>query len=150
MDFRLADRTAKPIEPEQLLEFLNRPNILRLAIIDSRDGMPLVHPVWYYYENEKFYVSTDRKGTIARSLRKNPGAYFLVDMDPREGPPFGVRGKATASVVDDSEYATKVTVRNTLRYLGSLDGKISQRLVEMGKDSSVIEIEPIYMATWKF
>lgn len=148
--FTLADRTAKPLEEGELADLLDMPNILRLAIVDLRDGMPLVHPVWYYYKEEKFFVSVDKEGIKAQSLRKNPNVYFLVDIDPEDGSPRGVRGKGTAKVVDDPDYATKVTTHNILRYLGSLDGAVAQKLIEMGRDSSVIEITPHYMATWKF
>jgi nitroimidazol reductase NimA-like FMN-containing flavoprotein (pyridoxamine 5'-phosphate oxidase superfamily) len=148
--FTLADRTAKPLEEGELSDLLDGPNILRLAIVDARDGMPLVHPVWYYYKDGKFLVCTDRDGIKARSVRKNPNVYFLVDVDPDEGAPRGVRGKGTAKVVDDPDYATKITTHNVLRYLGSLDGTVADKLIEMGKDSSVIEITPRYMATWKY
>ncbi len=148
--FTLADRTAKPLEENELAEFLDQPNILRIAMIDFRDGAPLVHPVWYYYRDGKFFAAVDRDGTKAQSLRKNPNVYFLIDINPDDGPPRGVRGKGTASVVDDPEYATKVTSHNILRYLGSLDDAVGQKLIEMGKSSSVIEITPSYMATWKF
>jgi len=150
LEFRLADKFAKPMGEKELDDLLNQPNILRLAIIDSRDGMPLVHPVWYYYEAHRFYVSTGMDSVKARSLRKNPSVYFLVDIDPEHGPPYGVRGKGKAKVVNDADYATKVTIRNVLRYLGSLDGQVAQSLIEMGKNSCVIEITPDYMATWKF
>jgi len=150
VEYRLADKTAKEMSDKEILELLNLPKILRIALVDERDRMPLVHPVWYYYENEKFYISTDSGGAKARSLRKNPDVYFLVDIDPDKGQPYGVRGKGKARVIDDPELATKVTVRNVLRYLGSLDGQVAQSLIEMGKDSSVIEITPQYIASWKY
>jgi len=150
MKFKLADMTAKPFEKNELEEFLDQPNILRIAMIDFRDGSPLVHPVWYYYNNGRLFSAVDRDGVKAQSLRKNPNVYFLVDTSPDDGPPRGVRGKGTAAIIDDPEYATKVTSRNILRYLGSLDNSVGQRLIEMGKSSSVIEVTPSYMATWKF
>jgi hypothetical protein len=148
--FTLADRNAQPLERDELFDLLDEPNILRLAMIDARDNMPLVHPVWYYYKDGKFFASVDRDGIKAQSLRKNPNVYFLVDIDPDDGPPRGIRGKGTSRVVDDPDYATKVTTQNVLRYLGSIEGQVAQKLIEMGKDSCVIEITPSYMATWKF
>lgn len=150
MRFTLADKTARPLLDKELAEILSQPNLLRLAMIDIRDGLPLVHPVWYYYNDKRFIVATDTGGIKAQSLRKNPNVYFLVDLNPDHGPPCGVRGKGTAKVVDDPEYAAKVTVRNILKYLGSLEGPVAHKLVELGKTSSVIEVRPLYMATWKF
>jgi hypothetical protein len=86
----------------------------------------------------------------ARSVRKNPNVYFLIDVDPEHAPPYGVRGQGTAKVIEDPEFASKVTIRNVLRYLGTLDGQVAQSLIEMGKSSAVIEVTPHYMATWKF
>jgi hypothetical protein len=131
-------------------KYLDLPHIMRIALLDAADGLPFVHPVWYYYEHEKFFVATDRDGKKANSLRKNPAVYFLVDSDPVEGPPRGVRGRAAATVVDDPEYATRVTRRNVGRYLGSRRGKTARKILEKGRDSCVLEITPTYMATWKY
>ena len=49
-------------------------------MIDSRDGTPLVHPMWYYYENEKFFAVSNKDYTKVRSLKKIPNVYFLVDI----------------------------------------------------------------------
>jgi Pyridoxamine 5'-phosphate oxidase len=150
LKFTLADRAAKPLEKNELEEFLDQTNILRIAMIDFRDGAPLVHPVWYYYNDGRFFSAVDRDGVKAQSLRKNPNVYFLLDISPDDSPPRGVRGKGIATIIDDPEYATRVTSHNILRYLGSVDDAVGQKLIEMGKGSSVIEITPSYMATWKF
>lgn len=150
MEFRLADNYAKPMQEEEVTKLLNQPNILRIAMIDSRDDTPLVHPVWYYYENEKFLVTVYAGGSKARSLKKNPNVYFLVDVADNSKQPYGVRGKGRAIVIDDPEYAAKVTARNVMRYLGSADSLEAKTLIENTKSSSVIEIAPVYMATWKY
>ncbi len=150
MRFLLADRTAKPLGSKELDKFLAKPNILRLAIIDERDGWPIVHPVWYYYKAGRFLIATDRQGVKARSLRKNPNVYFLVDVSPDDGPPMGVRGKGLAKVIDDPDYAAKLTMQNTIRYMGTIETEKAKEVMELGKNSSVVEIKPVYMATWKF
>lgn len=150
LDYRLADKAGKPMGKDELATFLTQPHIMRIAFVDERDNYPVVHPVWYYYEDDKFFVAIDSDGQKAKSLRKNPALYFLIDSDPPNGPPLGVRGKAKADVVDDPDYATKVTVRNILRYLGSLEGNAAKKIKETGRKSSVLEINPLYLATWKF
>ena len=95
-------------------------------------------------------MTIDRDGRKAQSLHKNPIVYFLIDIDPDDGPPRGVRGKGFARVIDDPEYAKKVTTHNVLRYLGSIDSKVAQKLIEMTKSSCVVEVTPRYLATWKF
>ena len=66
------------------------------------------------YEDGKFYAVSNSSGTKIRSLKKNPEVYFLVDITDR-----GVRGKARANIIDDPEYAKKITSRNLIRYMGS-------------------------------
>jgi nitroimidazol reductase NimA-like FMN-containing flavoprotein (pyridoxamine 5'-phosphate oxidase superfamily) len=145
MEFRLADPELKPLEKAEVTELLNQPTYLRVAMINSRDGTPLVHPMWYYYENGKFFAFSNKDGTKVRSLKKNPDVYFLVDITDR-----GVRGRGRAKVIDDPEYATKLTSRNLVRYLGSLDGPEAKDRIEVAKNSySEIEITPLFMATWR-
>lgn len=148
MKFVLADRSARQLSTKEVDLLLSKPNILRLAVVDERDGLPIVHPVWYVYRDGRFLVATDRDGIKARSLRKNQNSYFLVDTDGR--PPRGVRGRGTAKVIDDAAYATQVTRENVLKYLGTTRTKTAKKILTTGATSSVIEITPAYMATWKF
>lgn len=146
--FVLADKTASPLKDYERDRVLSGPNILRLGVIDERDGLPIVHPVWFYYENEMFFIATDTDGVKARSLRKNPATYFVVDV--AEGPPRGLRGKGMARISDDHAYAKEVTTKCTEKYLGTLESETAKRIIEMSRNSSVIEIVPKYIATWKF
>ena len=148
MKFTLADRDARPLDRREVEEMLSGPNILRLGLIDERDGSPIVHPVWFYYENEMLFIATDTDGAKARSLRKNPHVYFVVDV--AQGPPRGVRGKGTARVSDDHAYATEVTRKCAEKYLGTTESEIAKKIIESGSDSSVIEVIPSFIATWKF
>jgi nitroimidazol reductase NimA-like FMN-containing flavoprotein (pyridoxamine 5'-phosphate oxidase superfamily) len=149
LKFILADPHARPLPKREVAELLARPNILRLAYL-VEGSHPVVHPVWYYYSKGRFFAATDIDSAKARALRKNPAVYFLVDESQKGGPTRGVRGRGTARVVDDPAYATRVTRRNVKRYFGTLTSKAAKTVLEMGPDSGVIEITPIYMATWKF
>ncbi len=148
LKFVLADPHARPLSKSEVGRLLARPNILRLAYLD--DGKPVVHPVWYYYSKDRFFVAIDISGAKAEALRKNPAVYFLVDESPKGGPTQGVRGSGTAKVVDDTAYGARVTRRNVKRYLGTLTSKAAKAVLELGPESCVIEITPSYMATWKF
>lgn len=144
MDFRPADPELKPLQETEVTELLNQPIYLRVAMINARDGTPLVHPIWYYYEDGKFFAVSNSGGAKVRSLKRNPDIYFLVDIVDR-----GVRGRGKAKVIDNPEYATKITARNLERYLGSLDSPEAKERLEIAKDYSAIEITPLYMASWK-
>ncbi|HJU34383.1 MAG TPA: pyridoxamine 5'-phosphate oxidase family protein [Nitrososphaera sp.] len=149
LKFVLADRHARPLLKREISQLLARPNVLRVAYLDER-GDPIVHPVWYHYSGGKFLIATDRQGRKAKALRENPVTYFLVDESSREKGTLGLRGKGTARVIDDPLYATRVTRRNVKRYLGKLQSKTATAILAKGPDSCVIEITPLYLATWKF
>jgi nitroimidazol reductase NimA-like FMN-containing flavoprotein (pyridoxamine 5'-phosphate oxidase superfamily) len=145
MKLRNADPEMKPMEEAEITELLNQPIYLRVAMINERDGTPLVHPIWYHYKDEKFFAVSNREGTKIRSLKKNPEVYFLVDVADR-----GVRGRARAKVIDDSEYAVKILTQNLMRYGESIDSPASKDRIEIAKNQySAIEFTPLFMATWK-
>jgi nitroimidazol reductase NimA-like FMN-containing flavoprotein (pyridoxamine 5'-phosphate oxidase superfamily) len=145
MKLRSADPEMKPLEEAEITELLNQSIYLRVAMINERDGTPLVHPMWYHYRDEKFFAVSNREGTKIRSLKKNPEVYFLVDIADR-----GVRGRARAKVIDDSEYAVKILTQNLMRYGASIDSPESKDRIEIAKNHySAIEITPLFMATWK-
>lgn len=124
---------------------MNQSIYLLVAMINERDGTPLVHPMWYHYKDEKFFAVSNMEGTKVRSLKKNPEVYFLVDVTDR-----GVRGRARAKVIDDSEYAVKILTQNLMRYVGSIDSPEAKDRIEIAKNHySAIEITPLFMATWK-
>jgi nitroimidazol reductase NimA-like FMN-containing flavoprotein (pyridoxamine 5'-phosphate oxidase superfamily) len=145
MNLRLADPELKPMQEAEVTELLNQPIYLRVAMINARDGTPLVHPIWYNYKDEKFLAVSNRDGIKIQSLKKNPEVYFLVDITDR-----GVRGRASAKVIDDSDYATKITAQNLERYMGSADSPEAKERLELAKEHySAIEITPHFIATWK-
>ena len=145
MNLRLADPELKPLQEEEVVELLNQPIYLRLAMINTRDRTPLVHPIWYNYRDGKLFAVSNRNGTKIQSLRKNPEVYFLVDIADR-----GVRGRASAKVIDDSDYATKIAAQNLKRYMGSLDSPEAKDRLALAKEHySAIEITPHFIATWK-
>jgi nitroimidazol reductase NimA-like FMN-containing flavoprotein (pyridoxamine 5'-phosphate oxidase superfamily) len=145
MNLRLADPELKLLQEAEVIELLDQPIYLRVAMINERDGTPLVHPIWYNYKDGKFFAVSNKNGTKVRSLKKNPEVYFLVDIADR-----GVRGRASAKVIDDSDYATKITARNLERYMGSVDSPEAKDRLAIAKDLySAIEITPQFIATWK-
>jgi nitroimidazol reductase NimA-like FMN-containing flavoprotein (pyridoxamine 5'-phosphate oxidase superfamily) len=145
----LADRHARSLSQDEISLLLAQPNILRIAYLDER-GDPISHPVWYYYSRGKFIIATDRESKKAKLLKKNPYAYFLVDESSRKNGTLGLRGKGTARVIDDPLYATRVTRRNVKKYFGELRSKTAKTILAMGPNSCVIEITPLYLASWKF
>jgi len=134
---------------KETLEFLqNEPLLMRLGVIDS-DEYPLVHPVWFIYENEKFMIVSERNSAKVRILSKNNKLYFVVDNVTEENGPCGVRGRGVAKIIDDSNHAQEVMQKLIIRYMGSLERPIAKKLMQSAKSNSVvIEVYPKFLGTW--
>ena len=63
---------------EKVKEFLaERRNIVIAGI--RRDGRPQLTPNWFYWDGEKFYVSTTRKRAKYTIFSRDPRAQLVVD-----------------------------------------------------------------------
>ena len=65
---------------EKLEAFLAEPRNVVVAGI-RRDGRPQLTPNWFYWDGERFYVSTTRSRAKYAIFRRDPRAQLLID-DP--------------------------------------------------------------------
>jgi PPOX class probable F420-dependent enzyme len=65
---------------EKLEAFLAEPRNVVVAGI-RRDGRPHLSPNWFYWDGERFYVSTTRGRVKYSIFRRDPRAQLLID-DP--------------------------------------------------------------------
>jgi hypothetical protein len=171
MRFTLADNNAKQLSKKEIADLLSRPNLLRVGFLDKK-GRPIVHPVWYLYLKGRFFFATDTNGRKADLFAKNPNVYFLVDENSttsssssvhngssnnnnnknkaKKKPPIGVRGRGTARVFNNPKFASQITKCSVIKYMGTTKSRQAKAILRMGPNSCVIEIDPHYMATWKF
>jgi PPOX class probable F420-dependent enzyme len=63
---------------EKLSAFLTEPRNVVVAGI-RRDGRPHLSPNWFYWDGEKFYVSTTRGRVKYAVFRRDPRVQLLVD-----------------------------------------------------------------------
>jgi len=69
---------------KETFELLQKePLLMRIGVVGT-DGYPLVHPVWFVYENERFLLVSERDSVKARILKRNNKVYFLVDKVTKE------------------------------------------------------------------
>ena len=64
--------------PAALEAFLAEPRNVIVAGI-RKDGRPHLSPNWFYWDGEKFYVSTTRKRAKYLIFRRDPRAELVVD-----------------------------------------------------------------------
>lgn len=135
---------------EEILEFLtNSKQNLQLGTIDEKNE-PNVHPVWFLYENEKIYISTETKSKKLKNIQKNNTIYFSID---EIKPKFkGVRGKGSVKILDNIETKVKMTEKIIMKYTGSLEGNLAKEVMEEVKNGAgaVFEITPKFYSVWLF
>ncbi len=64
--------------PTAVAAFLAEPRNVVVAGI-RKDGRPHLSPNWFYWDGEKFYVSTTRKRAKYRIFGRDPRAELVVD-----------------------------------------------------------------------
>jgi PPOX class probable F420-dependent enzyme len=63
---------------EKVRAFLDEPRNIVIAGV-RRNGEPHLSPNWFYFDGERFYVSTTRSRVKFRIFRRDPRAVLLVD-----------------------------------------------------------------------
>src|SRR5260370_18858450 len=81
---------------EKIEAFLAEPRNVVVAGI-RRDGRPHLSPNWFYWDGERFYVSTTRGRVKYAIFRRDPRAQLLVD------DPVGFRAVLVPATVDIRE-----------------------------------------------
>lgn len=132
----------------QINEFLTKSKLnLLLGTIDKKNE-PNVHPVWFLYEQGKFYIETGKTAKKAQNVKINNSVYFCIDDE--KIPYKGVRGKARANILDDVSIILPIAQKIMIKYTGNLENKVAKFLLDGVKEgmSVLLELEPKYFATW--
>lgn len=105
----------EPMISPALAAFLDQPGLLMRLGTLGLDGYPQVTPVWYLFEDGKFYVTTASDRVKARNMLANPKVGFAIDSDVRPYRGVSVWGKAR--LVAEGEGARPLTRRIAARYV---------------------------------
>ena len=148
--FHGTPEVGRKLTEDEIIEFLtNSKKNLNLGTIDEK-GEPNVHPVWFFYENEKIYISTETKSKKLKNIQKNNIIYFSID---ETKPEFkGVRGKGSVKILDNTEDKVEMTEKIVMKYTGSLKGNLAKEVIEEIKNGAgvVLEITPKFYSVWSF
>src|ERR1700680_174494 len=132
------------VATDKIEAFLAEPRNVVVAGI-RRDGRPHLSPNWFYWDGQRFYVSTTRRRVKYAIFRRDPRAQLLVD-DPTsfravlvpatveirediaaELPRFrAIREKHAMTVLDDEEHLRALTA----------DGRVLLAITPDGPPSS--------------
>src|SRR5262249_44212121 len=110
--------------------YLAAPRLMRLGVTEP-DGTPLVHPVWYTWEQDQFLLHIPTRSPKRTAIEAQPTVYFTV---ADKGPGiFGVRGKARAAIDPDGERLRRVIQDQWDRYTGGSDTCSTSTLIPRGR-----------------
>lgn len=134
----------KPLEAEELKEFLEGPWTARLACIRP-DGKPHVIPVWQSWDNSHFIVIAWQGSQWADYLLQNPSVSLTID---EPWPPLR-RVAARGTAVPLAEPTSRAVVERLVqgmarRYLGASASSLKAENV-----MRIFQIEPEYLRGWQ-
>ncbi len=128
-------------------EFLKSQKILRLASIDP-SGNPHIVPVWYMYDNDKFYVGTNTKTRKAKNIKKNAKVSFCIDVGIKSPDIVGMMGIGRARLILKTDRVEQLAEKILLRYFKTLKNQSAQQLLH--QTDCIIEIIPKKITNWKY
>jgi nitroimidazol reductase NimA-like FMN-containing flavoprotein (pyridoxamine 5'-phosphate oxidase superfamily) len=140
---------------EEAERFLESKLNLQIATIDEK-GEPNIQPVWFYYDRvqRKLLITTSKLAKKTQNLRRNPTIYFSIDHEnyDENAPPRGVKGKGTATIVEDPSTIVPQADRISIKYLGTPDHPVAKMISDGAKKGEVVlvEINPKFLSTWDY
>jgi nitroimidazol reductase NimA-like FMN-containing flavoprotein (pyridoxamine 5'-phosphate oxidase superfamily) len=140
---------------EEAERFLESKLNLQIATIDEK-GEPNIQPVWFYYDRDqrKLLITTSKLAKKTQNLRRNPTIYFSIDHEnyDENAPPRGVKGKGTATIVEDPSTIVPQADRISIKYLGTPDHPVAKMISDGAKKGEVVlvEINPKFFSTWDY
>jgi general stress protein 26 len=135
--------------------FLQSKLNLQLATTDQKCE-PNIQPVWFNYDKDqrKLFFTTSKLAKKTQNLRTSSTIYFSIDYENYDEnlPPKGVKGKGTATVVEDPSIIAPQADRISIKYLGALDHPVAKMISEGAKKGEVVlvEINPKFLSTWDY
>ena len=94
----------------QIIDFLINTKLnMHLGTIDHNNE-PNIHPVWFLYANNIFYIETSITSIKIKNILKNKIVYFCIDTT--EFPYMGIRGKGIPKISSNIKHNTCITKKN--------------------------------------
>ena len=98
-----------PFDPEAI-EFLQGPWLMRLATIGN-DGYPHVTPVWYIYEGQRIFTSTEKDRVKFRNIARDNKIGASIDWEPRPYRGLSIKGSAHIHERNIRERVSEISAR---------------------------------------
>jgi PPOX class probable F420-dependent enzyme len=127
---------------EDIDAFLDERHTLVIATL-RRSGWPQMTTVWYRWDGEAFWISTNRNRAKFRNIERDDRVTVLVDAPPRETSVAG-SGRAKVIALDDDAYDGSLRIVG--RYVDDPAAYLAER---SGEPRALIRIKPAELVSWK-
>jgi len=130
------------LSPVERDTFLAARHTLIIATL-RRNGWPQLTTVWYRWDGEAFWISTNRGRAKYKNLARDPRVTVLVDDPPNETSVVG-RGRAEFVAQDADAYEGALAIVS--RYVDDPVGYLEPRRDE---PRVLVRIRPNELVSWK-
>ena len=133
-----------PMTPEEIDEFLSRPNVAVVSTVDP-DGQPHAVPTWYEWSRGEIVFHTGLRSRKYRNLRRNPRVTLCVDERTAPYRAVVLYGRARMTVGTDDERVR----RFALAYLGPRAGPAYADSLR-GERMVIVRVRPERIISWDY
>jgi nitroimidazol reductase NimA-like FMN-containing flavoprotein (pyridoxamine 5'-phosphate oxidase superfamily) len=131
-----------------LADFLNEPNLCRIATIDD-EGRPHVVPAWHWWDGTSFWVGAQARDHKVAHVRARGIAGIEVDADLRRK--RGIYSTGTARIIDGDEGRreyVRITAAQVKRYQPNRPPQETAERYSKAGQPVVIQVTPDRMISW--
>jgi nitroimidazol reductase NimA-like FMN-containing flavoprotein (pyridoxamine 5'-phosphate oxidase superfamily) len=142
------DITGWAAEANALSEFLDEPNLCRVATIDE-EGRPHVVPAWFWWDGSSFWVGAQARDRKVAHVRATAAAGIEIDADIRRKRGLYATGRASlVEGADGRREYIRITAEQVRRYQPGRPPLETARRYGKAGEPVVIEIVPERMISW--
>jgi len=130
----------RDMTPDEIDEFLKAP---RHAIVGTnrRDGPPQLSPVWYLYENGRFYFSVYANSAKCRNLRRDPRISLCIAGDSPDARAVMVYGTAELLTSGGQAWMEEIEGKIFSRYQGDEgEAQPDQDTADDGREAALVVV----------
>jgi nitroimidazol reductase NimA-like FMN-containing flavoprotein (pyridoxamine 5'-phosphate oxidase superfamily) len=117
---------------------------LRLGVQTAKG--PLIAPLWFEWDGERFWCATQNDALVVRAVRTTPQCAF--DLSTNDMPYRGLRGRARVTV--DATRGAAVLERLIDKYLDGRDNSLARWLLSRSEREVALAITPTWQTGWDY